>query len=242
MERKYTIFAGVNGAGKSTLYETLVSDGLRKLPRVNSDEIIQRKHGNWNDPMDQILAAKDAIDLIRQFIENGISFNHETTLAGPSLIPYIQLAKEQGFVVEMYYVGLKNADLAIDRVQKRVKLGGHGLSDKHIRSRYTQSLRMLKKIIPLCDSVKIYDNTENLNIVASIENGITKFRQPCDWLSTYLDNPENQYGSDPLQNKETQTIGSWEKQLNHPLLHNINDPSDSKNTTLQGKKSAEKNA
>lgn len=44
--KKYILIAGVNGAGKSTLYETL--DDLKKIPRVNTDEIA-KKIGDWKD-------------------------------------------------------------------------------------------------------------------------------------------------------------------------------------------------
>ncbi len=45
--KSYILIAGVNGAGKSTLYQIL--DSLKKMPRVNTDEIV-RSFGNWKNP------------------------------------------------------------------------------------------------------------------------------------------------------------------------------------------------
>ena len=36
--KKYIVLGGVNGSGKSTLYQ--VSDNLKKMPRVNTDEMM----------------------------------------------------------------------------------------------------------------------------------------------------------------------------------------------------------
>jgi len=38
--KRYILIAGVNGAGKSTLYQIL--DSLKDMPRINTDEIIEK--------------------------------------------------------------------------------------------------------------------------------------------------------------------------------------------------------
>lgn len=83
----------------------------------------------------------------------------------------MQQAKELGYSVEMYYVGVANAQTAIERVANRVKNGGHGIPDETIEKRYSQSMENLAKAIPLCDRVKIYDNTEQFLRFASYEQG-----------------------------------------------------------------------
>ena len=68
--KKYVLFAGVNGAGKTTLYQT--NTGFMILPRVNVDEIV-REFGNWNNPVDVVIAGRKAVELINQYFDNGIS-------------------------------------------------------------------------------------------------------------------------------------------------------------------------
>lgn len=42
------------------------------------------------------------------------------------------------------------------------------LNDK----RYYESMRNLLKLMPLCDEVLIYDNTQNYELIAKIINGV----------------------------------------------------------------------
>lgn len=189
MKKEYFIFAGVNGAGKSTLYK-LYSDIPQK--RINSDEILRENGGDWRSSIDQANAMKEAVKRINDYFNRGISFNQETTLAGNSIINNIKKAKEKGYIVKVCYVGLKNADLAIQRVQQRVEKGGHGIAEEDIRRRYGQSLKNLQKIIPICDKVEIYDNTENFFWVASYVNGELEFQNECKWLDNIKGNNEEE--------------------------------------------------
>jgi len=99
----YTIFAGVNGAGKSTFYRILGSDfGVR----INTDEIIREKFNNdWKNPKAQFESGKIAVKLIRECINNKISFNQETTLTGHAIISNINSAKLKSFRISLFYVG-----------------------------------------------------------------------------------------------------------------------------------------
>ena len=85
--KKYILIAGVNGAGKSTLYQTL--DSLKDIKRVNIDEIV-RENGNWRNPADVMTAGKQAIRVIKDYFDKGISFNQETTLCGNSILKNIE--------------------------------------------------------------------------------------------------------------------------------------------------------
>ncbi len=166
--KKYLIFAGVNGAGKTTLYQT--NSEYKSLPRVNIDEIV-RGFGSWKVSSDVFKAGKIAVNQIKEYFEKGESFNQETTLCGYSIFRNIEKAKELGYEVELNYVGLSSAELAISRVEQRVRDGGHGIPAKDIERRYTESLKNLKKVIPICDRVKIYDNSKSFRKVASFVRG-----------------------------------------------------------------------
>ena len=117
---RYVIFAGVNGAGKSTLYWTLPED-IKILPRVNSDEILKSQGGDWRNENDVIMAMRTAVKLQHEYFRNKLSFTQETTLAGASSIKIIQNAKEAGYEIVMYYVGLDNVELAVERVSHGLK-------------------------------------------------------------------------------------------------------------------------
>ena len=181
----YVLFAGVNGAGKSTMYEVLGSEieGVR----INSDEILVSTGGDWKSEQDQIKAGMEAVKRIKHCINEGVSFNQETTLAGRSILGTIKKAKEQGYTIKIYYVGLKNADLAIERVNKRVSEGGHGIDEDVVKKRYTASLAMLKQVLPLCDLATIYDNSTSFDKIAVYtDNRWMIFDHKCEWFKGVL--------------------------------------------------------
>lgn len=172
--KKYILFCGVNGAGKSTLYQT--NPAFFDIPRINMDEIV-KEFGNWRNSQDIIKAGKIAIERLHNFIETGVSFNQETTLCGKSIIKYIELAKKEGYYIEVYYIGVDSVEIAKERVRQRVLAGGHGISEQDIERRYDESLKQLKSILPICDLVELYDNTKVFIKVAGFEKGICTERK-----------------------------------------------------------------
>ena len=168
--KKYIIIAGVNGAGKSTLFKQL--DELNDMPRVNTDEIL-REFGDWRNLADVVKAGKTAVKLLSELLQGDKTFNQETTLCGKSIISNIKKAKENGFKIEMHYVGLDSVDIAKKRVAHRVSVGGHGIPEKDIEKRYVETFENLKKVLPMCDLVALYDNTEEVAFrrIAIYKNG-----------------------------------------------------------------------
>ena len=167
--KKYILVAGVNGAGKSTLYH--LNPNLECKNRVNADDILKEFKGNWKNTSDRFMAGRKAISLIHSYIDEGVSFNQETTLCGATIIKNIQKAKEYGFAIEMHYIGLESSLIAKERVAKRVAMGGHGVSEDDIERRYINSFNAFNKVLPLCDLVAVYDNTTELRRFAIFKNG-----------------------------------------------------------------------
>lgn len=166
--KKYVIIAGVNGAGKSTLYQ--INDSFKKMPRINVDEII-RQIGDWRNSRDVFQAGKIAVKKIEQYMNEGKTFNQETTLCGKSIIKNILKAKELGYLIELHYVGVDSVEIAKDRVKYRVENGGHGIPEKEIEKRYEETFRQLNKILRECDLIAFYDNTESFRRFAICRDG-----------------------------------------------------------------------
>ena len=117
----HTVFAGVNGAGKSTFYNAL---DLNLGIRINLDEIIKEQFSHdWDNPRIQLAPGRTAVKLLRDCLNNGISFNQETTLTGQTILTTIRRAKANGFKVNLYYVGLESVELSIERVAFRAATG-----------------------------------------------------------------------------------------------------------------------
>lgn len=185
----YTLFAGVNGAGKSTLYNNIknIGDIANELGvRLNTDEIVKANGEDWRDMGAQIKAGKELFRRQKDCFENRLSMNQETTLSGVTIINTIQKAKALGYEVNLYYVGVASDEIAKERVAKRVAAGGHGVSEDTLEKRFVYSKENLKQVIPLCNKVMIYDNTDFCKKVMLIEKGQVKEKEPCLWAENLL--------------------------------------------------------
>ena len=192
MKKIFYLFAGVNGAGKSTLYNTESLDiNIKDTVRINTDAIV-RKIGNWKNDSDQIKAAKIAINLRNNCFQCGKSFNEETTLTGKTILKNIDKAKEQGYELQLFYVGLNSSDIAKERVKNRVEKGGHNIENDVIEKRYYESLKNLKKIISKFDKVYLYDNSiKYKNIFLFSDNTILFKDKNITWSREAIEIMEN---------------------------------------------------
>ncbi|MDD6207967.1 MAG: zeta toxin family protein [Clostridiales bacterium] len=154
----YCLFAGVNGSGKSTIYHSNPAP-FEEYVRINTDETLRSMNGDWKNPIDVSLAGKITVKMLKQAFLKEKSICQETTLTGKSIVRNIIYAKQNGYIIKIYYMGLESADLAVSRVQKRISEGGHGISEEDIRRRYENSLNNLISVIPYCDKLYVYDNS-----------------------------------------------------------------------------------
>lgn len=162
-----TVFAGTNGAGKSTLTKKF-NDQLGEI--IDPDAIaktINPRHPESVSPS----AGREAIKRVRECIQNGKSFSIETTLAGKNAIRQMDQAKKAGFEINLYYVGLKNVEYHIERVETRVRNGGHHIPEEDIRRRYDRSIANLPEALTLSDRSFIFDNTSKFRLVMELERG-----------------------------------------------------------------------
>lgn len=159
-----TVFAGTNGAGKSTL-SMQIRHTLGEL--VDPDQIARELKPE--DPRSADLSAgKEAVKRTRSLIKQEKSFAVETTLSGTFILKHMQIAKQNNYEILMYYIGLQDIQMHIDRVASRVEQGGHWISEEDIRWRYGQSLQNLKPAAEIADQVIVIDNTYDLTVVAEI--------------------------------------------------------------------------
>ena len=192
MKKVLYIFAGVNGAGKSTLYNSENLDNeIKYSTRINTDEIV-RKIGDWKNNSDQIKAAKIAINLRNDCLKYGKSFNEETTLTGKTILKTIDKAKELGYKLQLFYVGVNNPEIAKERIRNRVEKGGHNIADEIVEKRYYESLKNLKHVITKFDEVYLYDNSiKYKHIFSFINNKILYKDKNVNWSKDAIEIIEN---------------------------------------------------
>ena len=91
-----TVIAGPNGAGKSTITRLTVFEGRDRL--IDPDAIAREM--NPLDPSAAALpAGREALKRTADYLERGVSFAVETTLAGHGKLDLLRQAKTHGFEV-----------------------------------------------------------------------------------------------------------------------------------------------
>ena len=131
------VFAGPNGSGKSTITRMAKIGG----EYINADDI-------------------KAEELRERMIVDRKDFTFETVLSTDRNLLLLQRAKEKGYFIRGIYVLTCNADINVARVNAREALGGHGVPEEKIRSRYDKALALIPKFVEICDILHIYDNTQ----------------------------------------------------------------------------------
>ena len=189
--RTFTIFAGVNGAGKSTLFHSLGKENFGV--RLNTDEMVALNGNDWKNPRAQLEASRMVLKLQEECIEKGLDFNRETTLPGSNIFKTIEKAKKHNYKVHLYYVGLDSVETARSRVKSRVEHGGHGVYDEFIDIRFNNMESRLMELFPLCDDIKLFDNSkDSIEMVAYQYKGeFVRVRKDCEWLNSLLSRYEN---------------------------------------------------
>ncbi len=153
------IIAGPNGAGKTTF-------ALRYLPTVadcrnfvNADLIA---HGL--SPFDSLSVQYEAGRIFLREIHSNIAkrvdFAFETTLAGHSLKNLFKKLRQDGWKLVLFFLWIPDADFSKNRIQERVKTGGHGIPETTIYRRFGRVMHNFIDIyVHLCDNTVCYDNS-----------------------------------------------------------------------------------
>jgi predicted ABC-type ATPase len=166
MKRLY-IIAGPNGAGKTTASFTVLPEILNCKEFVNADEIA-RGISPFNPEKVSIQAGRLMLDRINKLIDNEVTFAFETTLASKYFVEFIKYAKEKNYEVVLLFLMLNSAKLAIQRVETRVKEGGHDIPIDVIERRYNNGMRnFFTRYINIVDKWFLVDNSgETFQFVA----------------------------------------------------------------------------
>ncbi|WP_326985000.1 zeta toxin family protein [Chryseobacterium sp. MYb264] len=135
--------------------------------------------------------------LITSFIRehllaNGISYTFETVMSHPSKLDEIINAQRNGYRIYLYFICLDEANLNISRVNDRVRKGGHKVDPQKVKTRYINTLQNLYAALKLVDRAYLFDNSDEMLMIAEVENGeltinVEKELIP-DWLMTYVIN------------------------------------------------------
>lgn len=174
------VFGGPNGAGKTTLaLRLLPALGCRNF--VNADLI-----ASGLSPLDVSLANIAAGRLMLQRLDElscgDENFGFETTFASGSATKLLERMAQKGWRTHLHYIWLSSAELAVARVQARVKAGGHFIEETTIRRRYVKGLHRFRSYMAEETEWTIYDNSgKDYEVIARRKDGFLNVMQPEVW-------------------------------------------------------------
>lgn len=186
-KRQLWVLAGGNGAGKSTFYHTQIASS--GLPFINADILARELYPDAPEEHSYD-AAQVAASLRNRMLTEGRSFCFETVFSHPSKVDFVAEAKALGYEVVLIFIHLNNTTLNQARVAQRVSEGVHSVPTEKIASRIPRVLQQIKAVLPLCDHVRILDNSRADNPfqqVATLRNSVCTTQQPLpEWVTELL--------------------------------------------------------
>jgi predicted ABC-type ATPase len=144
-ERKIIIIAGPNGAGKTTFAREFLPKEADCPLFVNAD-LIAAGLSPFEPGTMEIRAGRLMLEEIRSHVRRRESFAFETTLSGRRFARMIPRWQEVGYRVKLVFLRLANVDIAIKRVQVRVRQGGHNIPKEVICRRYEGGWKNFQEI------------------------------------------------------------------------------------------------
>ncbi len=110
-----------------------------------------------------IEAGRILLTRVHQLIDEKISFALETTLSGKTYLSLIEMAKEIGYDVRLYYIYLNSVELSLSRIAERVREGGHNVPREDVLRRYDRSLQNFFDLyLPMADEWQLFDNSSQI--------------------------------------------------------------------------------
>lgn len=110
-----------------------------------------------------LAAGRLVLAEIDRLAEAQVDFAFESTLSGLGYSLRLQALKERGYAIEIVYLKLGSAELALQRVATRVKQGGHDVPATDVRRRFDRSWRNFSETYRLlADRWAVYDNSSGI--------------------------------------------------------------------------------
>lgn len=173
----YTLIGGVNGAGKSSLTGSLRSERNDFGIVVDPDKLTIQCGG------DEYEGGKLAVERIERALMDGVNFTQETTLSGGYPKRLCKRAKEAGYYIRLYYVGLDTAEESIRRIRNRVERGGM-IFPLRMSTPVFSPFEDVLKILPYCDEAKFSIMTMDLYLLQNIATGSFFLLEHIDQLGS----------------------------------------------------------
>ncbi|WOK04834.1 zeta toxin family protein [Imperialibacter roseus] len=180
----FIVIAGPNGAGKSTTSKEILRP--YEIEAFDWDKEFQSVWRKFDfDP----LLAEGIRESINSKFESYLSHSfsqdksvaYETNFHSEYNIQLAKKAKKLGYATILYFLALTDPTIAIQRVQERVRKGGHAVSESTIRERFTRGLQIFDdKAISAFDRIALYNSSNSFELQFVIEDQMPIFIKDID--------------------------------------------------------------
>jgi predicted ABC-type ATPase len=153
------VIGGPNGAGKTTFARRYLPEDAGVVHFVNAD-LIASGLSPLKPEIAAIAAARMVLREVDRLVAERTDFAFETTFSGLTYAHRLQAWKRAGYRIDMVYLRLRSARLAVRRVAARVRQGGHYVPQADIVRRFSRGWENFEHIYrPLADSWAVYENS-----------------------------------------------------------------------------------
>lgn len=153
------VIAGPNGAGKTTFAREYLPQDAGVIHFVNAD-LIAGGLSPLKPELAAIAAARLVLQEVDRLAEGRQDFAFESTLSGVTYIRRLKAWKRAGYHVEIVYLRLDSYQLALRRIESRVRQGGHNVPREEVLRRFARGWENFQNTYrPLADSWAVYDNS-----------------------------------------------------------------------------------
>ena len=163
------------GSKREAVYgNTIIADASRPFWIINPDLLASRIR--LAERLSLSAANLEAVKRIEGWLDASIkayeSVGVETVLSTDKYRRFVRAAKRRGYEIRLIYVILKDSALNVQRVQLRVRKGGHGVPVKKVTERWARSLKQLPWFLNQADWALLFDNSEKLRVIGRKEAGV----------------------------------------------------------------------
>lgn len=160
------LVAGPHGAGKTTFYEFLVAPRHPGLPFL---------HGTPQTGEDLLAAQARTDEECRSLLVASKSFVMESAMGTASPLALMERARALGYEVVLYALALDEPRTLLQRINQRVREGGHAVPSHEVLERYPRALENFRRAIRIADLGFLMDAADAAEggprLVASVLQG-----------------------------------------------------------------------
>jgi len=171
--KELIIVGGANGVGKTTFAVKYAAQ--HSLLYLGADAIAAELAPDEPELV-PVAAGRELARRVAIALKGQDSVVLESTLAGRTLAGTITKACNSGFVITIVYLFVNSPDMCVQRVQERVRKGGHSVPESDIRRRFARSLRNFWELYrPLADRwLLVYNSGDRpLDVAAGSAEDVT---------------------------------------------------------------------